>query len=433
MAIWNIKKGRYLTNNDTLFEAVICANAGPQVYIPGGNLNGGTDAFGRVRVSEPYTLFDSSFRYSDSERRWNTRTSGSGSITYVPESGCLDIMVGSTSGDEVIRQTDRVFGYQPGKSLLIMNTFTFAEPKTNLRQRVGYFLKKNGIFLERDGEDIYIVKRSNSTGSIVETRIPQSQWNVNKLNGSGADGITLDLTKSHIFWMDIEWLGVGSVRTGFVINGQFIVCHIFHHANTITGTYMTTASLSCRYEITNTGATSGSSTMKQICSTVLSEGGYTQEGLSRSVSNPLTGRTLPKNQQDFPMVSIRLRSNRTDAVVVPRATTLYGFQGTPYKYKIIKGATITGGTWEIEDSASSVEYNLTADSALGGITLYEGIFKGQANFEPLNFRHYFDHSLQLTRDIIDSDSAGDTFTIVLRCTSNNDKAIAALNWQERLG
>jgi len=431
MAIWNKDKNRYLSNNGKLFEVVMVAGqTGPSVYTSAGNLNASTDAFGRARVSEPYTLFDSSFRYADSERRWNTKISGGASTSFVPAEGVVDLVVGTASGDEVIRQTDRVFAYQPGKSLLVMNTFTMASPQTNLRQRVGYFSKQNGIYLEQDGSTIYIVKRSYSSGSIVEERIAQENWNTSKLNGGIDNGITLDLTKSQIFWMDIEWLGVGSVRTGFVMNGQFIVTHIFHHANNFTSTYMTTASLPCRYEITNIGTTTGA-TMKQICSTVLSEGGYEQIGLTRSATNPITGKNL-RNNWNNPMVSIRLRSGRTDAVVIPRLANFYGLQATAFNYKLIRGGELDSNvSWVIPDSASSVEYDISATGIVGGTTILEGIFKGQTQANTLDLHDLYNNSLQLTRDIIDSDSAGDVITISITPTTNNDDAIASMTWQER--
>jgi hypothetical protein len=404
--------------------------SGPSVFVPKGNLNASADAFGRLRVSSPYTLFDNSFRYGDTERKWNTKVRGTTTVEYAANEGLMDLTVGSADGDDIVRQTDRVFPYQPGKSLLILNTFTMASPKENLRQRVGYFLEGNGYYLEQDGLDAYIVERTLVSGSPVNTRIAQSEWNVDKLDGTGPSGVSLDLTKSHIFWIDMEWLGVGSVRAGFVINGQYIISHIFHHANSITGTYITTACLSCRYEITNTGNTTGNSTLKQICSSVMSEGGYQQIGLTRSVSNPLTGVNLSLGKTNH-MISIRLRSGRTDAVVIPREINLYGLQATAFNYKLIRGATINGGTWAIKDSASSVEYNITADSAVGGTIVLESIFRGQSTVAPLILTDLFEDALQLSRQIITADSVGDAFTIAITPTTNNDDAIAALTWQEK--
>ena len=431
MAQFSTDRNALLNNNKDVYEVVmVSGQAGPSVYVPAGNLNTASDAFGRLRVSSPHTLFDSSFRYADSERRWNTAVSGSATYTFNADQGLMDLDVTDADGDEIVRQTDRVFAYQPGKSLLVMNTFTMNEAKANLRQRVGYFTKDNGIYVEQDGTTTYLVKRSAVSGSVVNTRIAQSSWNVDKMNGTGPSGATLDMSKSQILWTDFEWLGVGSVRMGFVINGQFICCHIFHHANEITGTYITTASLSCRYEITNTGATSGASQLKQICSTVLSEGGYNQIGLTRSAVNPLTGKNL-SNGINNPMVSIRLRSGRTDAVVTPRLISLYGLQATAFDFKIIRGATLGSASWTITDSTSSVEYDISATTMTGGTTIYEGIFKGQTSSTLFDLEEQFNHSLQLSRGIITGDSVGDTLTISVTPTTNNDDAIVSLSWQER--
>ena len=428
MAQYSIHSNKFLDNNKSLYE-VMLTGGGASVYTPTGNLDNSTDAFGRTRVSNPHKLFSSSLRYSDSERRWNEKLTGTSSSSHNNNQSLIELTVGSTNGDSIIRETDRVFSYQPGKSLQILNSFTLSEAKENLRQRVGYFGKYNGIYLEKDGLDTYIVKRSYGTGSVVNTRVSQSDWNVDSMDGSGPSGINLDLTKSHIFFIDIEWLGVGSVRTGFIINGQFVLTHIFHHANSIDGTYMTTATLPIRYELTNTGDTSGSSTMKQICSTVNSEGGYNDINLTRSASNPITGKNLT-NGIDNPMVSIRLRSQRTDAVVVPRELTLYGLQDTAFKYKVIRNGTLNGASWDLVDSVSSVEYDLSADSMSNGTVIFEGLFKGQSTVDPLDLHNLFDHTVQLTRGIIDSDSAGDIFTIAIVPTTNNDDAVVALSWQE---
>jgi hypothetical protein len=390
-------------------------------------LNTAADAFGRQRVSQPVTLFDSSFRYRDSQDRWNTKLSGSGSTNLDVDASIVEMGVTGASGDEVIRETDRVFGYQPGKSLLILCTFTMSPAKTNLRQRIGYFGKDNGIYLQLNDDTLSFVKRSSSSGSAVETIVNQSDWNLDSMDGTGPSGVTLDPTKSHILWKDVEWLGVGSIRMGFVINGQFIACHIFHHANQIEGTYMTTASLPVRYEITNTGATSGASTLKQICSSVVSEGGYTLTGLTQSKSTPISGKNL--NAGINPIISLRLRSGKTDAIVEPRLISMYGLQATAFNYKIIRNCTLSNASWEFDDSDYSVEYDTTADSMSGGTTIFEGIFKGQSTVPAIDLKDIFNTSIQLTRGIISGDSAGDVLTLAVQPTTNNDDVIASITWQ----
>ncbi len=227
-----------------------------------------TDSFGRLRTSSPLTLFDSSHRYGDNQL-WSTETISSGTAVFNADQGLVDLNITSAIGSKVVRETNKVFAYQPGKSLLVLNTFVMGAAQDGLIHRVGYYGNENGFYLEQKDVEISFVKRSLVTGLVTETPVIQGDWNGDKLDGTGPSGLTLDLTKAQILWMDLEWLGVGSVRVGFVINGQFIVCHTFNHANIIASTYITTASLPLRYEIFNTAETSGASTLKQICSSVI--------------------------------------------------------------------------------------------------------------------------------------------------------------------
>jgi len=334
------------------------------------------DAFGRLRAGLPFTLFESSHRYQDNGL-WNTSTATGGCTSFNTNQGLVDLTVSSSSGSQVLRETTKVFSYQPGKSLLVLNTFVLAPAKTNLRQRVGYFGTDNGIFLQLDGNTLSFVERSLATGTT--TTVNKSDWNGDKLDGFGASGFTLDITKAQIMWMDIEWLGLGTVRCGFVINGQFITCHSFHHANQISSTYITTASLPLRYEITNTGSTSGSSTLKQVCSTVVSEGGYQLYGAQKAAG---TAVTVPYNLgvagTYYPLVSVRLKATRLDAIVILSALSVLPVDTGNYNWRLVSGGTTSGGTWADPGSDSSVEYNISGSSFSGGRVLASG-FISQSN------------------------------------------------------
>jgi hypothetical protein len=335
------------------------------------------DAFGRLRVSNPYTLFDSSNRYADNGK-FATATTGTATATFNANEGLIDLDVGTASGDEVLRESYVVFAYQPGKSLLIMNSFTFDTAKTNLRQRVGYFGSDNGFYLEQNDSTISLVKRSKVTGSVVNTEVTQANFNTDKLDGTGPSGFTLDLTTSQLMFMDMEWLGAGSVRLGFVIEGQFIIAHRFDWANqsTNTGTYITTASLPIRYEITNTGTVASASQLKQICSTVISEGGYEMNGLQGVAGTPINSAyTLTTAGVFYPLVSIRLKSARLDAVALMSAMSTIGTgNNIYYNWKITRGGSITGGTWVSGGTDSAVEYNITgtAFTSTGSVDLASG-------------------------------------------------------------
>ena len=423
----NLKSVHKAMEYNALGQPVLRTTGSVAEYNTTGNTNTAIDAFGRQRVSEPFTVFDNTFRYGDDTRIWGISTAGSGSSDPLENESSIQMSVTDASGDRVYRETKRVFQYQPGKSQLIMNTFVMNEGKANLRQRVGYFGNENGIFLELDGTTINIVKRDYLTSAPNDTQIAQSSWNVDPLDGTGPSGVTLDMTKAQIFWIDMEWLGVGSVRTGFVINGQFLVAHIFHHANSIASVYMTTASLPIRYEIENTGATSGSSVMKQICSTVQSEGGYTPRTESRAASTALAGLAM-SNSVPKPLVSIRLKADRQDAIVVPTYIDMYGIDNAPFRWALYQDTTITTGSWVSAGAESAVQYNVTATDTITGRKIMEGTIigaaKGGAN---TIFLDNLNHSLQLKRDI---DGTPEVFTLAMTATTNSDEALGTVAWQE---
>lgn len=389
------------------------------------------DAFGRLRVSTPFTLFDSSHRFDDNGL-WSTATATSGTATFNANQGLVDLAVTSSSGSEVVRETTKVFSYQPGKSLLVMNTFVMSAAKTNLRQRVGYYGLQNGLYLQLNNSTLSFVERSLVTGSVSESVINQSSWNVDKMDGTGPSGITLDITKAQILFMDIEWLGLGTVRMGFVINGNFYVCHKFHHANIITSTYITTASLPIRYEITNTGATSGASTLKQICSTVLSEGGYQLNGLQQAVGIPVTTpRNLSVAGTFYPMVSIRLKASpdRLDAIVICTAISVIATSTGHYNWQVIASGTTTGGTWVDAPDDSSVQYNITGTSFTGGRILASGFFsttnQGSTQVDILKEALF---KTQLERNGLTSSPF--ELTLVVATDNAGGDILASMDWEE---
>jgi hypothetical protein len=390
------------------------------------------DAFGRLRVADPFTLFDSSHRYQDNGF-WATSTATGGTALFNANQGLIDLAVTTGSGSKVYRETYKVFSYQPGKSLLTLNTFVFNEEKENLRQRAGYFDDANGFFLELDGTTLSLVRRSSVSGVIVETKVPQSNWNLDKLNGTGISGVTLDITKAQILWMDMEWLGVGSVRMGFVIDGVFITCHTFNHANIVNSTYITTATLPVRYEIENTGATTSISTLKQVCSSVISEGGYQLSGNSHSISTPVTTpRTLTTAGTVYPIVSIQLKTSpfRLNAVSILTSISLLGVaSNTNFRWEVIDGGTTAGGSWSAGSATSNVEYKINGTGITGGTTIASGFIsstnqsRGNIDFLTSNLFQY-----QLQRDPFTATPRELTFAV--SASSNNADIHASLDYQD---
>ena len=424
---------QFLSDGKTIFETVMIADQYGNLVGAANPSGMAVDAFGRARVSSPVTLFDSFHRYQDNGKI-NTANSATGaSTTHDTNSSIVSLNVDTTSGSFVKRESSRVFAYQPGKSLQILQTYILSPAKANLRQRYGYFNEDNGVFIQLNGTELSFVVRSKSTGSVVENKVTQANWNMDKLDGTGPSRLTLDISKAQIQFIDIEWLGLGTVRVGFVINGQFIHCHSFHHANFITNTYMTTGCLPVRAEIENTGTTASSSTLQIVCTSVLSEGGYELRGRPRTTGNGvLTAdlRTLATAGTFYPLQSIRLKSDRLDAIVIPKNVSILGTSNTTrYKWKIVTGATINGATWTSAGSDSNVEYNAnTAATMTGGTDLLSGFFTVSNQSAPdISLDSGF-FKYQLERNSFTSTPF--TFTLAIAGASNSDTAIGSIDWEE---
>jgi hypothetical protein len=391
------------------------------------------DAFGRLRTSSPMTLFDSSHRYRDNNL-WSTLSANGGSVSFNVSQGLMELNVTNTTGASAIRETTKVFSYQPGKSLLVMNTFVMAPSTANLRQRVGYFGQDNGIYFQLDDGVMSFVERTLVNGSpSSEIIVPVSAWNGDKLNGTGPSGFTLDITKAQILWMDIEWLGLGTVRTGFVIDGKFIVCHSFHHANRIASTYITTASLPLRYEIVNkTTTTGGTKTLKQVCSTVISEGGYELRGLQQAVGTLIeTPKALTSKGVFYPVVTMRLKADKQDAIVILTALSVLAKSAGYYNWKVIASGVTSGGsgTWVSAGDDSAVQYKLDATAITGGRTLASGYFttsnQGSTQVDILKEALF---KFQLERN-----SLNNTFyelSLVVASDSDTTNVFGSMDWEE---
>ncbi len=419
------------SNNKTRYEVFMLSDR----LTPSGNL---TDAFGRLRISQPFTLFDSSHRFADNGL-WSTSNTAGGTYAFVTNQSTIDMTVDTTADAEVIRETTKVFSYQPGKSLLIMNTFAMSTPKANLRQRVGYFGAQNGVYLENDGTTNYLVLRSYTTGVVVETRAAQTDWNIDKFDGTGYSGqgsepahtTGLDVSKTNILWFDIEWLGVGDVRCGFVVDGRFVTAHVFHNDNRNTIPYMTTASLPLRYEIKNIGTTASSSTLKQICSTVISEGGYELRGAQQGVGNVVTSPVdITTAGTYYTLISLRLKSARLDAIAVLTAISLLAVTNNAVvNWQMRSNGTTTGGTWVSAGADSSVEYKLDGGTITGGRILAQGYTTASTQSSiPVDILREALFKFQLERNGI----TGTPFELTLCATSdiNGTDVHAALDWEE---
>ena len=423
----------FLNDSKTIFEVPMIATKDGNVVDTNNpfpvSLSGGLiDAFGRLRVSNPLTIFDSK-NIMSKNNLFDESLTGGGTVTYTANKSTVNLNVTQASGDKTIRQSKRVMSYQPGKSLLILNTFVMNTATANLKQKVGTFDANNGIFFYADGTTLKIVRRTYTSGSPVDTEISQSSWNGDKLDGTGTSGFTLDPAKSNILFIDIEWLGVGSVRVGFVINGILITAHTFNNANSLTTVYMQTANLPIRYEIETAAAlSSGTYTLQQICSTCISEGGYAPKAVEQMVgTTAIAGSRLPTADTWHSIGTIRIRSGRPYAVIVPAGYIVAGFENTDFQVGLFKGVTLASGSFSYTNYDDNIEYDLTVRALSATGTQLASSFISGRDSPVATFGDNVPFDYQIGQTI---GGTSEVITLAAKATTNNDDLGFTLKWYD---
>lgn len=332
------------------------------------------DAFGRGRVSMPYTLGDYKHLYGLDPNFIDYKVNG-GNVAFQANQACARLSTTSNSSSRIVHQTKFYHHYMPGKSQVILSSFNFYAATANVTKRTGYFDDNNGIFLEQAGNGTLTwVVRSYVTGAPTERRTAQSQWSEDKCDGTGPSGFNIDITKTQLIWMDFQWLGVGRVRCGFVHDGQYVLAHEFNNSNNLATVYLSNPNLPVRCEMLNTGETTGAY-FDQICSTVISEGGYVEAGQDWAVTN--TPRLLTSGST-LPIMAIRLKNTfRTyqNRMIVRMGNLNMFSDGENIKWRLIKlpdSSQLTETTWTSVDADSGVEYNVDATAFTDGDEIDNG-------------------------------------------------------------
>jgi len=395
------------------FETAIAADFRGAILKRGPD-SGEVDAFGRQRVSEPFTLFDSTLRYTKRTDLWFEKATGSATFTYVADESALDIGIGTASGNVGLRRTKRRFPYQPGKSLMVLQSFVPSTPAAGVKQDIGLFDDDNGVMFRIDGTTAQFVIRSKASGSVVENVVDQDSWNIDTFEG-------LDLTKVQIFIADMEWLGSGRVRCGFVIDGEIKYCHEFNHANNGATVYSTTAILPLSYRIESTAILASGASLKQICSSVMSEGGYEPSGPVYVVSRSATGVAAISSEQV--VAGIRMVSGRTGNIIMPSQVDATIEGNTTAQWRLRLNPTITSGTWTAAANGRGNVETLTAATFSGGTVIAAGLVgtRGSASLSAAS-------ALALSLGV-DADGNSDVLVLTMEADSST-KGLGLLGWRE---
>lgn len=364
---------QYMGDNKTLFETNMIADKSGNI-ISNFLIADGPDknAFGSIRTSNTRLLGEFRNYYGTTgPLEVISKFEGSGSQTINLSQTHTLLNVTTSSGDRAIRQTRIYHPYVPGTSQLGMISFTMGAGKTNLQQMVGMFDDNNGIFLRYNGTTKEIVIRKGGSDSEV---ISQSNWNADKLDGTGESGITIDLTKSQVLVIDYQWLGVGRVRVGFSINGSVYYAHHFNHANNSSGPYMYQPSLPVRWEIKTIGTVASISSMMCVGYGVYSEGIENETGFENSISNGVTPVALTTTNTDYGVLAVRMKNSVNSQAVKAFARlkewSVITDETIRYKILIIPSVANISGTptWNTVAPTSWCEY--TTNFSLTNLTTY---------------------------------------------------------------
>lgn len=386
-----------------------------------------TDAFGRIRISNPFTLLEFNFVTDINIKLVDTLSTGLSTVTHNTNSSSITLATTGSGNSKVESRTRGI--YQPGKSLLFLVTGVLnnGTNPASVETKLGYFDDDDGVWFQYENSIVSVVKRSSISGSIVETKVDQTDWNINPLSSGSGSKFTLDVSKTLIYYADFEWLGVGSITMGVIIDKELIPIHRFDHSNIETLPYIKTASLPIRGEITST---SGSGNMLMICGTAISEGGYNPIGkvfsVNRGISLQSIGTTPEpliciriKDANPWPKVSVRIIG--VSAISTTGANALIEL----YKFDNVDETTaLTGESFTSAGTDSAVEYDISATD----ITLTSG---------QLIFSEYFSNdSDQLNFNNIDTARINHTLgtsswiALVARTITATESFLGSLTWKE---
>lgn len=430
---------KYLTTNAT-FTIETRLNTESTNTKPDDTNSNQMDAFGKLRVSNPYTLLDIKYshestatpEYLKNNMLICSKSTGAAIATY----GSSTSILSSSGIGSYINQSRKYCIYQPGKSLLFLNS-AIIQPtatSTNYNARLGYYDSNNGLFFEQNQNGLYVVLRNNAS----DTSILQSNWNIDTLNGNGTSGYNMDFSKAQIFVIDFGWLGVGKIRFGVYIFGKIVYCHQITNLNILTEPFMRTAFLPSRNELNvNDG---GNASMTQICSSVISEGGYNPIGRPFNISNENIGISV--NTTETPILA--LRGNLATASssnnkyyhqqIIPTLINIYGSSNAEFLFKLrlyLAPNTPTVTTWTSVNNDSIAQYAL-GDSNITNISntniiISSSYVQGRENVSIQNLDDIFTKLIQITSNI---DNECDVLLITAQALSGNANIYSSINWNE---
>jgi hypothetical protein len=392
---------------------------------------GPLDAFGRLRVSEVTTLLDVKHAADKQALIVDEKTNGTANSAHSTTNSSVT-MTTAASGDYVIRQTKHRPPYLNAKSHQAFMTLDDVYMETNVTKRVGLFSSDtsgtystgfDGIFFESSTDYFFYVYKSGT----VTAQISRSHWD-DPMDGTGPSGVDLNFERSQILMVDYEWLGVGAIRFGFVVDGRHYLAHTYEHANKGNSTYMTSPNKPIRYEIRQSGV--GSGTMEMICSTVGTEGSRNIIGKDQSTSTGANTANANAIGTYYALCGIRLKSAQPNCHVNGISISVMATtSSTPFVWELRINPTVAG-VFTYADKTNSacqvatgdVAANPSTNTVTGGHVVKSGyVDRGDKD------SGQFETALHLGIGI---DGTQDTMVLCVSPLAVNADIAGAINWQE---
>jgi hypothetical protein len=306
-----------------------------------------------MRVSTPFSVFDSRQIYDNQPLVWDdAQVSGAGtSSTYNADQASTTLTVAANTAGRRVRQTKQRFTYQPGKSQVIFMTGILGPPVAGITESIGWGDDNNGIFLRCVDGVLTITRRTSTSGAAVDNDVAQTAWNIDKMDGAGPSGVTINPQLTQIVAIDAEWLGVGRVRIGFLVDGVIVYVHEFLNSNEIALVYMSSSTLPLQYSIENDG-TAPETSMLHICASVMSEGGQQEIGSLRHVSTAALSVNANAIGTYYAIVGLRQKAAQLDSVLKPVSVSLVSLTNDAFEWRLILNPAVAG-TFNYADVVNS--------------------------------------------------------------------------------
>jgi hypothetical protein len=376
-------------------------------------------------VANPETLFDNKQTHDNQPLFWDDQevSGGSTTSTYNANQASVTLAVGATTAGKRVRQSKQRMNYQPGKSQLIFLTGIIGAGASGITAQIGYFDDNNGLFFENKDGTMQVVVRTKTSGSVVDNETTQTSWNLDPMNGTGPSGINLDFSKTQIFMIDFEWLGVGRVRYGFVVDGIPVYCHQVINANVQTVVYISTPNQPIRYAIENDG-TAAAASVTHICTAVISEGGTDFTGMLRYGSTGATHVDANTADTVYAIYGIRLKSSHFDAVVKEVGMSMIAETNDDFEWTLRLNPTVAGTFTYADVTNSCVQEaaGATANTVTGGTIMNGGFAQANATVDRLLPSTYWPGAL--------IDGTPDELVLCAMPLSANADINGSLTWRE---